>query len=344
MDRSNTRRAGGTGLGLAIAKELIDRMGGTIGCDSEPGSGSLFWAELPLSVRYERAPVSAMVLASPSQAAADAAELTLDVLLAEDNPVNQEVARESLSQLGCRVDMVADGRSALAAWQAGKYDLVLMDCRMLELDGFGATRAIRQAEREGGGRARTPIVALTANASSSDRADCLAADMDDHLAKPFTLAQLPGALVRWSGRGTSAPTVAPPRPAVAPLPAGDLPESFDPKALEPIRALERRGRTGVLPRVIDMFLAHTPDVLAKLSRGAAQGDRSAVAMAAHSLKSSSANLGPARIAHLCRALEQEAKQGAVADAEARVAALTQEYADVSPGLFSQIPPELAASA
>ncbi|NJN52096.1 MAG: response regulator [Gammaproteobacteria bacterium] len=118
------------------------------------------------------------------------------VLLAEDNPVNQEVARELLAALGFDVSVASDGQSALQSFLAHKPDVVLMDCQMPVLDGYAATRAIRDAEVRSGAR-RTPIVALTGNALSGDRERCLASGMDDFIGKPFQTSELARVLNRW---------------------------------------------------------------------------------------------------------------------------------------------------
>jgi CheY-like chemotaxis protein len=120
------------------------------------------------------------------------------VLLAEDNPVNQVVALHMLENLGCQVETVADGREAVEAVLETGFDLVLMDCQMPEMDGYAATALIREQGRaEGGEAASTPIIALTAHAMDGDRDRCLAAGMDDYLAKPFTQDQLSEVLRRW---------------------------------------------------------------------------------------------------------------------------------------------------
>jgi CheY-like chemotaxis protein len=117
------------------------------------------------------------------------------VLLAEDNPVNQMVARTMLERAGCHVTVVPNGRVAVEEWLTNRFALVLMDCQMPELDGFEATHAIRERERDG--KARVPIVALTANAMVGDRARCLDAGMDDYLSKPFKFGDLAAVLRRW---------------------------------------------------------------------------------------------------------------------------------------------------
>jgi len=198
-DASTTRRYGGTGLGLAICRQLIDLMGGTIGVDSTPGQGATFWFEVVLPGE-ERQPDGVRVgLPAPAHAARPAVPGTgWRVLLAEDNATNQKVAILMLSALGCQVEVAPSGRHAVEAWRASAFDLVLMDCQMPDMDGFEATRTIRAAEREG---ARTPIVAVTANAMEGDRERCLAAGMDDYVTKPLTKAGLAAGLDRLVERG-----------------------------------------------------------------------------------------------------------------------------------------------
>jgi signal transduction histidine kinase/CheY-like chemotaxis protein/HPt (histidine-containing phosphotransfer) domain-containing protein len=139
-----------------------------------------------------------------SEAAADAPPFFARILIAEDNPVNREVASEALRQLGCQVDMANDGRQAIEGWESNAYDVILMDCHMPNMDGIEAAKIIRVRE-ETDGRARTPIVALTANARGEDYQNCIAAGMDDYLTKPLTLDELRVALDRWVGRPGAAP-------------------------------------------------------------------------------------------------------------------------------------------
>jgi len=197
-DASTTRRYGGTGLGLAICRQLVELMGGRIGVDSSSGRGACFWFTLDVAVgAVEEAPPAA-----PIEIDEFGQFPGLRVLLAEDNLVNQEIAHSMLESMACTVITASHGRDALACWHADRFDLVLMDCQMPELDGFDVTRAIRAAEA-GSGR-RVPIVAVTANVMSEDRERCAAAGMDDYLAKPFSRRELSVVVARGLRRAQAA--------------------------------------------------------------------------------------------------------------------------------------------
>ena len=205
-DASSSRRYGGTGLGLAIARDLLDLMGGTIGVRSRLGEGSVFWIELPLRLSAKSV-TRAEGSAAPNRAerpsvSADAPPATTGarVLLVEDNPVASAVAAGILRHLGAAVEIATDGREAVAAFTRHSFDLILMDCQMPEMDGFQATREIRRLEGESGAH-RTTIVALTAHALAEDQRRCLAAGMDDHLAKPARRETLASVLAACTAAG-----------------------------------------------------------------------------------------------------------------------------------------------
>lgn len=187
-DDSGTRKYGGSGLGLRISLDLVQLMGGNIEVTSSPGAGSVFRLTLRLGVAAA-APVQLQPDGLPPVPAG------AHVLLVEDNAVNQMVAQAMLDSLGCVVQVAADGMQALAALAAEKFDLVLMDCQMPNMDGFEAVRRLREMEQGSGGR--IPVIALTANALTGDRERCLAAGMDDHLGKPIVRAQLQRCLGTW---------------------------------------------------------------------------------------------------------------------------------------------------
>ncbi|HZZ89119.1 MAG TPA: ATP-binding protein, partial [Caulobacteraceae bacterium] len=186
-DASTTRRFGGTGLGLAICRDLVEMMGGSIAVDSTPGVGSTFVVALPM--RWTAAATGKSAAAKSLDEEAE----TLRVLAAEDNPVNQLVLRTLLSQVGIAPELVENGAEAIAAWRRQDWDVILMDVQMPVMDGPTATARIRALEREGG-RRRTPIVALTANAMTHQVAEYLACGMDAVVAKPIKVEQLFGAI------------------------------------------------------------------------------------------------------------------------------------------------------
>ncbi len=178
-DPSTTRRFGGSGLGLAICHELVGLMGGNISFTSIPGAGTTFTVELPLP-SAEPADVMNPASIGGVWSSPDAAG---HVLVAEDIPINQLVARGMLERLGWNVDVVGDGQAAVEAAARGAYDVVILDCQMPVLDGYEAARAIRLLPGRSG---RSPIIAMTANALAEDRQRCLDAGMDDYIAKPIT--------------------------------------------------------------------------------------------------------------------------------------------------------------
>ena len=188
-DASTTRKFGGTGLGLSICRQLAEMMGGTIIARSAVGAGSSFILSLPLRlVSKARQPG-----VRPAQAAAPNDPLTLRVLAAEDNAINQLVLKTLLSQIGIVPEIVETGAQALDAWERGTWDMVLMDVQMPVMDGVTATKLIRARERELG-RERTPIFALSANAMSHQIREYAAAGMDGHVAKPIAVEKLFAAL------------------------------------------------------------------------------------------------------------------------------------------------------
>lgn len=187
-DSSISRRYGGTGLGLPIARTLAERMGGTLRAQSEEGTGSVFTLEIPLALYQQKGPEKVQTVHAGNNDGKNQ-----HVLLVEDNPVNQTVIEAMLRSLGFQVSVVGDGAQAVSAAQAGEFAAILMDCRLPVIDGYEATRQIRQLPNG----VEVPIIALTANALHGDREACLQAGMNDYLAKPFKRAELQRILQRW---------------------------------------------------------------------------------------------------------------------------------------------------
>lgn len=193
-DDSASRSYGGTGLGLIIAKQIVELMGGEIGYENVPGGGAIFWFTVRLASAFATAELGAVNQSGERE------PLTGHVLLVEDNLVNALVAQAMLQSFGLEVSVAANGKEALAVWETRPFDAVLMDCQMPEMDGFEATRRIREREAATSNPSvmpPIPIIALTANAFAEDRAQCLAVGMDDFLAKPFSRDDLYQRLRSW---------------------------------------------------------------------------------------------------------------------------------------------------
>jgi signal transduction histidine kinase/DNA-binding response OmpR family regulator/HPt (histidine-containing phosphotransfer) domain-containing protein len=267
------------------------------------------------------------------------------ILLAEDNPVNQKVAARLLEKLQYRVDVVADGLAAVAAWQTGKFDLIIMDCQMPQMDGYEAAREIRRLEA---GKRRIPIVALTAHAMTGDEAKCRAAGMDDYLSKPIDRAKLEACVERLLiGSGstltmtsrttatvkeapvvTDAPVSAPAAVAAPALP--HIPVDWD-ALLESIDGDEVFARD-----LADAFVETGTRELAAISTALRTGDASALRMAAHTLKGASANLRAPAVAAAAAQLESAVGLGENAQTAALAEKLTAEITKMTAYLQSKV--------
>jgi two-component system, sensor histidine kinase len=331
-DSFTTRKYGGTGLGLAICRQLVGLMGGEIGVHSVPHRGSTFWFEVRLPPTADPA-ATFTAISSPSAPAPAAVPGSGPlVLLVEDNAVNREVAVGMLENLGYRTEAAANGMLAMEALAEGSYAAVLMDCQMPVMDGLSATNEIRRREAKFS-VPRVPIIALTANALEGNRERCLAAGMDDFLTKPFTQQQLAQLLARWLPAREQAPRqaarAAPNEPASSSI--------IDVGVLRDIAAL---GRPALLGSLIELYLQHSPGLILAIESAARKAQPAALAEAIHTLKSSTANLGGARLARLLKECELLLNGGNVQEAASLVQRIAAEYREFCDALVH----EKAASA
>jgi PAS domain S-box-containing protein len=307
VEGSTNRRFGGTGLGLTICRSLVHLMGGSIGLDSQLGSGSTFWVELPLELvaggNLGRGGKQQVVPEAPL-------ETPLHVLLAEDHDVNRRVAAAMIKRLGCTVDVVCDGREALNALETRSYDVVLMDVQMPGLDGLAATIEIRRREAVTG--RHVPILALTANAMTGDRDRCLEAGMDGYVTKPIRRKALRDALVRCRSadekdqHADSAPNDSRP---------------FQPSYLEECCGLD----IALIAEVIESFLDGAPGQIVGLEIAIAGGSFTELERKAHRLKGACLTIGAESMAEVCERLVSMARAGDLRNARPTLAALSDRW-------------------
>ena len=339
-DVSTTRKYGGTGLGLAIAKHLVELMGGAISVESQPGKGSIFWFTVRLGVGSTNPPDD--LKQEQPQAFAPNQLSWAHILLVEDNLINQDLCLEMLRHIGCKATLVESGRDALNHLEQQGFDLVLMDCQMPEMDGYEATRIIRQREQDASEKGeilqqtRTKIIALTANAFMGDREKCLSSGMDDYLAKPFNLHQLYQILLHWlyaDNQQTPIATVPKsPEEASQSSVAEDKAPVIDMNFIESITALQKSGTSNLLERIIDIYLIDAPNLLSGIQQALDEENADQVRQFAHSFKSSSANLGATILAGLCNQLEQIARSHSLDGAASLLVEIESSFIDVQQAL------------
>lgn len=248
----------------------------------------------------------------------------IKILLTEDNPINQEVASIMLETIGCDVEIAENGEEAIAALEEGKFDLVFMDCQMPVMDGFEATRAIRQQSR----LRHLPVIALTANAMEGDRELCLASGMDDYLSKPVNQNELLRTVNRW----VPMPAHSVSNNSSIPVPTEinhTMNFDIDESALDSIKALQRPGKPDILAKIVNMYLTKTPELIAEIESGIAESDSARVKMAAHTLKSSSAYLGATNLADCCNKLEAKAANDELSGTESQIESITTGFNTVA---------------
>ncbi len=339
-DASTTRRFGGTGLGLAISKHLAEMMGGRIWADSVLGEGSTF--RFTLQARRaddetcEPQRPERRVHAATALDASFARRLPLRILVADDNAINQKVAQLILEKMGYRSDLAGNGLEVLQALARQRYDVVLMDVQMPELDGLEATRRIR---REQDPEERPHIIAVTAGAMRGDREKCLAAGMDDYIPKPVQALELQAALQRLGGiEPAPLPAVEDGTPPAEPERTAAEPPGLELEVISNLYQL----RPAVVADLVHNFLSSAAHRVSLIRKAVGTADDQALRRAAHSLKGSSGTMGAHRMAELCAELETRGRVRALEKAiaasgiEAEAAKLEEELESVRGAFLEQL--------
>jgi PAS domain S-box-containing protein len=323
-DDSTTRKYGGTGLGLAISKHLVETMGGEMGVDSREGEDSTFWFTAMLQRVPEAAALAAGVEPASTSQQKPPWERTrtsavlpggvpgaVRILVAEANATNRIVALAQLAKLNYKADAVCDGARAVQALERCRYDLVLMDCEMPVMDGFQATRFIRQSNSQ------IPVIALTASAMSTDRDRCIREGMNDFLSKPVELDQLADVLARWCptldsrGGQTADQTVCEEQAAA----------TFDAEAL-----LKRfMGDRQLAGFVIRGFVEDFPARMNVMGKRLIEKDGRGVHLQAHTLKGSAATVSACSLSAVAREMEHESNAGRLEHFDTLVSRACEEF-------------------
>jgi signal transduction histidine kinase/ActR/RegA family two-component response regulator/HPt (histidine-containing phosphotransfer) domain-containing protein len=314
-DSSTTRTFGGTGLGLAICRQLAELMGGSIEVESSVGLGTAFTVRLVFTVpAVDSAPPFAAV--RDTEACGDSPAVSRDILLVDDVEINQELARIVMEKQGHRVTIAGNGAEAVDAFRNKQFDMIFMDIQMPVMDGFRATQAIREMERERGGH--IPIVAMTAYAASGDRQKCLDSGMDSYISKPVMPEAIVAAVNRYAMTSASAPSVA---PAVEEPPAAVVDPVFDRDEL----LARLGGRAEMIPRFCTMFLGSATAGIAGIRKALEAGDAEELHRQAHTIKGAAANIAASRIRACATRLDEMAKSGEISGAQALLDELEAEF-------------------
>jgi len=325
-DSSTTRKYGGTGLGLTISRQLVELMNGKIAITSEPGQGTCFWFTVALQVPIDQETAQFDCKQMQQDDMSDISQFDCRILLAEDNLTNQIVAEAMLELFGCDVDLTTNGKEAVQAVKEQKYDLILMDCQMPELDGYSATGKIRDFEKLTE-TTHTPIIALTAHAMSGDRQRCISAGMDDYLSKPLQQVQLELVLEKWLAYAKVEPEM-----VLGSFAANEDETSdeihFNPNVLRTYTILQKSDQPDVIIKLIESYLKGASDLVLSMENAIDHRNSEDLFNASHTMKTNNSMVGAIRMAEICIELEKQARSGILDGSEELCAELTKEFSYV----------------
>lgn len=316
-DSSITRRFGGTGLGLHISRHLVENMGGTMGAESTPGDGAVFWFELSLPCADTRSEFSKKITRSIHVERLPAAERVhiedARVLVVEDHPLNQVFMRKLMAQMGFKnMDLADNGQIALHMLAKQDYDVVLMDCHMPVMSGYDATREIRAAEKASKATKQLPIIAMTADAMPGTREKCLVAGMDDYISKPLNSDILRQMLSRWVTFANETEAANTDNASEQEFDLSNLLEIYD------------GADETELQEMISLFIRQSEETLQILHENCLEGENQAWVEAAHKMKGAAALFQATALAELCQEA-QEMSHATTAERQSIYADMHQTY-------------------
>ena len=336
IDGSSTRKYGGIGLGIALCKDLSELMGGNMKVESVLGKGSTFYFTAVFALPSKELAFGMVSSASGSEKVNDVLPVDLKILLVEDNPVNQKVALRMLDKLGNAASLAGNGREAVEAVTRERFDIVLMDCMMPELDGFEATKQIRVLRIE-----QPVIIAMTAGILRSEKDLCYTVGMDDYLAKPVKFNSLSSTIRKWATKKQN-DTREFDAPSIEQKTAGSHSKIVRDEfilLLDQGRLAELRGVSdgddSLLHELVEMFVRDGTERLGALRDALRGGDAYSLSQIAHALKGSARNIGTMKLAELCQTLEHSPNAGTLTNVGDLVDAIELEFHAVKK-IFEQL--------